>query len=73
MSRELTKMFEWAAYKYNVHDYNEQADEIKKRSKLAYNLMVSYEPETWANAFLPGVRYVILIYILSALYSLWPL
>ena len=42
------------AYKCNVHDYNAQADEIKKRSEPAYNLMMSYEPKTWANTFFPG-------------------
>jgi len=34
MSQELIKMLEWAAYKYNVHDYNEQANKIKKRLNL---------------------------------------
>jgi len=39
-------MLEWAAYKYNVHDYNAQVNELKKRSELAYNLLVSYEHKT---------------------------
>ena len=45
-SQELTKMLQWAAYKYSVEDYNAQVEEINKRSVYAYHLLMSYDPKT---------------------------
>ena len=42
--------------KYIIKNYNEEVAKITGRSPLVYDLLVSYKPEIWANAFFPQIR-----------------
>ncbi|XP_020262751.1 uncharacterized protein LOC109838739 [Asparagus officinalis] len=53
----LGNLLQSACYKYTRAEWNDYMDDIRLVDERAYNIVMNYAPENWANAFFPGVRY----------------
>ena len=58
-SQILGNLLQSACYKYTRAEWNDYMDDIRLIDERAYNIVMNYAPENWANAFFPGVRQVI--------------
>ncbi|XP_020266071.1 uncharacterized protein LOC109841518 [Asparagus officinalis] len=56
-SQILGNLLQSACYKYTRAEWNDYMDDIRLIDERAYNIVMNYAPENWANAFFPGVRY----------------
>ncbi|XP_020249356.1 uncharacterized protein LOC109826749 [Asparagus officinalis] len=53
----LENLLQSACYKYTVVEWNDYMKDIYEMSPAAYEIVINYSPEHWANAFFPGIRY----------------
>ncbi|XP_020270611.1 uncharacterized protein LOC109845751 [Asparagus officinalis] len=53
----LGNLLQSACYKYTVAEWNDYMKDIYEMSPAAYEIVINYSPEHWANAFFPGIRY----------------
>ncbi|XP_020270732.1 uncharacterized protein LOC109845892 [Asparagus officinalis] len=53
----LGNLLQSACYKYTIAEWNDYIKEIYKMSPAAYEIVINYSPEQWANAFFPDIRY----------------
>ena len=50
-SQTFATILQWAAFRYNVEEYNIQVEIPKEKSERAHQLLLSYKVENWANTF----------------------
>ncbi|XP_020271776.1 uncharacterized protein LOC109846946 [Asparagus officinalis] len=53
----LGSLLQSACYKYTIAEWNDYMKEIYEMAPVAYEIVLCYSPENWANAFFPGIRY----------------
>ncbi|XP_020245440.1 uncharacterized protein LOC109823573 [Asparagus officinalis] len=53
----LGSLLQSACYKYTIAEWNDYMKEIYEMAPVAYEIVLCYSPEKWANAFFPGIRY----------------
>ncbi|XP_020272469.1 uncharacterized protein LOC109847650 [Asparagus officinalis] len=56
-TRILGNLLQSACYKYTKAEWNDYVEDIRLADERAYNIVMNYAPENWANAFSPGIRY----------------
>ena len=52
----LGSLLQSACYKYTIAEWNDYMKEIYEMAPVAYEIVLCYSPENWANAFFPGIR-----------------
>ncbi|XP_020263223.1 uncharacterized protein LOC109839203 [Asparagus officinalis] len=53
----LRNLLQSACYKYTKVEWNDYVDDIRQADERAYNIIMNYAPENWANTFFPEIRY----------------
>ena len=53
----LGNLLQSACYKYSIAEWNDYMKDIYEMPLAAYEIVINYSPEHWANAFFPGIRY----------------
>ncbi|XP_020266828.1 uncharacterized protein LOC109842351 [Asparagus officinalis] len=56
-TRILGNLLQSACYKYTKAEWNDYVEDIRLADERAYNIVMNYAPENWANAIFPGIRY----------------
>ncbi|XP_020242616.1 uncharacterized protein LOC109820834 [Asparagus officinalis] len=54
---ECVQIMKRAAYAYTSRAYNNECNELRNKSEIAYYEMLRMSPENWANCYFPGKRY----------------
>ncbi|XP_020270844.1 uncharacterized protein LOC109846034 [Asparagus officinalis] len=55
-TRILGNLFQSACYKYTKAEWNDYVEDIRLADERAYNIVMYYAPENWANAFSPELE-----------------
>lgn len=53
---ECVQIMKRAAYAYTSRAYNNECNELRNKSEIAYYEMLRMSPENWANCYFPGKR-----------------
>ncbi|XP_020270552.1 uncharacterized protein LOC109845694 [Asparagus officinalis] len=56
-AQRISKLLEFAAYKYTDGEFNAVLRQIRMTDQRAYQVALSYGPSNWANSVFPGIRY----------------
>ncbi|XP_020270877.1 uncharacterized protein LOC109846064 [Asparagus officinalis] len=56
-AQRISKLLEFAAYKYTEGEFNAVLHQIRMTDQRAYQVALSYGPSNWANSVFPGIRY----------------
>ncbi|XP_020249897.1 uncharacterized protein LOC109827314 [Asparagus officinalis] len=57
-AQRISKLLEFAAYKYTEREFKAVLHQIRMTDQRAYQVALSYGPSNWANSVFPGIRYV---------------